>query len=182
MTDITVLLAQAAEGHTKARDSVLEALQRELHRIASQAMRRERPDHTLQPTALVNEAWLRLVAKPVAWESRAEFLRASSRVMREILVDHARKRGTVKRGGDWQKLPITDPIALAEFEPEKLLAIEDALTRLAEHDSRARQVVELRYFGGLTIEETAQVLDVAVKTVTRDWHFARAWLESELTA
>jgi RNA polymerase sigma factor (TIGR02999 family) len=143
-------------------------------------MRRERPDHTLQPTALVNEAWLRLIAKPVSWESRAAFLRASARIMREILVDHARARGAIKRGGDREKISLLDPMALAEFEPETLLAVDAALERLGGLDARGRQVVELRYFGGLTIEETAKVLDIAAKTVTRDWNFARAWLEKEL--
>jgi RNA polymerase sigma factor (TIGR02999 family) len=180
LADITALLEQAAEGNSSAPAELLEAIHAELRQIARSAMRRERRDHTLQPTALVNEAWLRLVAKPVSWESRSAFLRASAHVMREILVDHARARGTIKRGGDIEKVSFLDPMALAENEPSILLAIDAALEKLAILDARVRQVVELRYFGGLTIEETAKVLGIASKTVVRDWSFARAWLEKEL--
>ena len=180
MSDITVLLEQAASGHSSAPAELLHAIHAELRGLARTAMRRERPDHTLQPTALVNEAWLRLVAKPVSWESRAAFLRAAARVMREILVDHARARGAMKRGGDVEKIPQLDVMAVAEVEPETLLAIDAALDRLGDLDARVRQVVELRYFAGLTIEETAKVLAVGEKTVKRDWNFARVWLEKEL--
>jgi len=143
-------------------------------------MRHERPDHTLQPTALVNEAYLRMVGKPVSWESRAEFLRAASRVMREVLIDHARARGAVKRGGDRNRVELHDAVGLAESEPEIFLALEDALRKLGERDPRSLEIVELRYFGGLSREETARVLKVSLKTVARDWNFARAWLEQEL--
>lgn len=180
MNDISALLEQAAGGEDIAQRRLAEALHAELHKLARQAMRRERPDHTLQPTALVNEAWLRLVARPVSWDSRAEFLRASARTMREILVDHARTRGALKRGGDRQRVELHDPVAMAELDPDTLLAIDVALDKLGKHDARSRQIVERRYFGGLTLEEIAQVLDVTIRTVTRDWSFARAWLEKEL--
>ena len=177
MGDITALLKQATSGHPSEQTELFEAIQKELRQLAGSAMRRERPDHTLQPTALVNEAWIRLVAKPVNWESRAAFLRAASHIMREILVDHARAHRALKRGGDREKLPLLDPMALTVFEPETVLAIDAALDKL---DPRSRQVVELRYFAGLTVEETARVLNVAEKTVKRDWSFARAWLEKDL--
>ena len=177
LSDITALLGQATSGHPSEQTELFEAIQKELRQLAGAAMRRERPDHTLQPTALVNEAWIRLVAKPVSWESRAAFLRAAAHIMREILVDHARAHGALKRGGGREKLPLLDPMALTLFEPETVLAIDAALDKL---DPRSRQVVELRYFAGLTVEETARVLNVAEKTVKRDWSFARAWLEGEL--
>ncbi len=180
LADITALLEQAAGGNPSAPAELLEAIHSELRQLARSAMRKERRDHTLQPTALVNEAWLRLVAKPVSWESRSAFLRASAHVMREILVDHARARGAIKRGGNIEKVSLLDPMALAENEPSTLLAIDAALEKLAILDARVRQVVELRYFGGLTVEETAKVLGISPKTVVRDWSFARAWLEKEL--
>jgi len=146
--------------------------------MAGRAMGGERRDHTLQPTALVNEAYLRLAGKPASWESHAEFLRTLGRVMREILVDHARRRGAAKRGGE--KLELLDCMAMAEYDPATMLAVDAALNKLEEVDPRGRQIVELRYFAGLTVEETAQVMNLSAKTITRDWNFVRVWLEREL--
>lgn len=180
MTDSDPLVTRELGDGAEAAFVWKDGLHAELRRLARAAMARERPDHTLQPTALVNEAWLRLVGQPARWESRAAFLRASARVMREILVDYARGRAALKRGERRPHLPLTDTVELAGLDPETLLAIDRALTRLASHDPRGRQVVELRYFAGLTLGESARVLNLSVKTVTRDWNFARAWLEREL--
>lgn len=178
--DIEVLIEHAAAGDAAAYIELKNGIHAELRGLARAAMSRERRDHTLQPTALVNEAWLRLVARPVNWESRAEFLRASAHLMREILVDHARARCALKRGEGRGAVPLHDPASLANLDPETMLALDAAMTRLATIDSRSRQVVELRYFAGLTTEETASVMNVSVKTIRRDWDFARAWLEKEL--
>ncbi len=179
MNEFADLLANAASGCESARDELLVTIYQELRELARGAMRHERPDHTLQPSALVNEAWLRLSSKPATVESRAQFLRMAARCMREILVDHARGRRTEKRGGTFSKAELHEPAAVAGLEPETLLAVDSALEKLGTHDARGRQVVELRFFAGLTIEETAQVLHLAPKTVMRDWNFARAWLEKE---
>ncbi len=180
MSDISVLLRKFAGGDESAYEALYSGIYAELRSLAASAMRRERPDHTLQATALVNEAWIRLVGSPASWESKAEFLRASAKIMREILVDHARNRGRLKRGGDWQRVEMHDPVSLAVLDPETLTLLDSALQKLNARDPRSRQIVELRYFAGLSSEETAQVMNLSVKTVTRDWNFARAWLEKEL--
>jgi len=178
--DLTDLLGRWGTGTPADRERLLAAVQRELRRLAAAYMRRERPDHTLQPTALVNEAYLRLVHAPhVRWEGRAHFFGIAARLMRQILVDHARARQRLKRGGNAQQISLT----AAEHEQEQsadLLALNDALETLSEVDPQRSRIVELRFFGGLTIEETAQVMQVSTPTIERGWRAARAWLQTEL--
>ena len=153
----------------------------ELHGLARAAMNRERPDHTLQPTALVNEAYLRLTSgRPASWNSRAHFFSSAARAMRQILVDHARAHKAAKRPGSVEKVELTEASASYESNPELLLALDTLLDRLRELDARAAQVVELRYFTGLSFEETAELMAVSPKTAKRDWEFARVWLERQL--
>jgi RNA polymerase sigma factor (TIGR02999 family) len=158
-------------------------LYRELRLLAAGCMRRERPNHTLQPTALVNEAYLRLAAQSQpAWNDRAQFLAVASHVMREVLIDYARARNRGKRGGGLAPICIEDVGDLAVAPEVDLMALDEALDALDQIDSRQRQIVEMRYFGALSIEETAQVLDISPATVKRDWRMARAWLHRELSS
>ena len=180
MNDVSNLLDRAAQGDGSASPELFAALHAELHSLARSAMRSERKDHTLQPTALVNEAFLRLVKSPVSWESRAQFFSGSARVMRRILIEHARANHAHKRQGDRQKVEFQEPMAMVESDPEQLLSIDSALERLAEIDPRAEHIVELRFFVGMSVEETAKILALSEKTVKRDWEFARVWLEREL--
>ncbi len=152
----------------------------ELRRIAQSAMAAERLDHSLQPTALVNEAFLRMAGKTPSWANRTHFLAAAANVMRQVLIDHARARRTQKRGVEFMRVDLADPVALAHSEPDRLLAVDQAIQRLGQIDARAERVVELRYFAGLSVEETADALGVSPKTVKRDWQFARVWLEQQL--
>lgn len=180
-SDITLLLEQAGSGDLDVERQLFEALHGELRRLAGYQMRKERANHTLQATALVNDAYLRLVgARPVAWESRVHFLNAASQVMRRILIDHARAAQSVKRPGARQRVELDDAIPGVVTEPETVLAVDTALTKLARLDARQARIVELRYFGGLSVEETAKAAGVSEKTVKRDWAMARAWLEGEL--
>jgi len=159
---------------------LFEAFAGELRRLARTAMAAERFDHTLQPTALVNEAFLRMAGNAPSWANRAHFLAAAANVMRQILIDHARGRHSQKRGADYTKVELTDPVSLAHSEPDRLLAVDQAMHRLGEIDPRAERVVELRYYAGMTVEEVAEALDISAKTVKRDWQFARVWLEQQL--
>ena len=177
MNDVATLLENGA---TASNPELFAALHSELHTLARAAMRTERRDHTLQPTALVNEAFLRLVKSPVSWESRAQFFSAAARVMRRILIEHARARHSRKRLGNLERVVFEEPMALVESNPEQLLSIDRALEKLAAIDPRAVHVVELRYFVGMTAAETARILGLAEKTISRDWEFARVWLEQEL--
>ena len=164
-----------------AAPNVIQADRDDLRRRAAAYLRRERPDHTLQPTALVHETFVRLVdQRQVAWQNRAQFLAIASQMMRRILVDHARRRGMAKRSGRWFQVDLNDQIDPASEKDLNILALNDLLTRLAEFDSRKSRVVELRYFGGLSLEETAHVLEVSPATVDREWRAARAWLYSQL--
>ena len=154
----------------------------ELRRIASRYMKREREGHTLQTTALVNEAYLRMVGQDdVDWQNRAHFFGVAASVMRHLLVDHARARGRVRRGADPQQVSLDEAAVVSNQKGEELLALDEALTRLASIDSRKVKIVELRYFSGLTAEETAEVLGVSEITVKREWLKAKAWLYRELT-
>jgi RNA polymerase sigma-70 factor, ECF subfamily len=151
---------------------------KELHRIARRHMGHERPGHSLQATALVNEAYMRLIdAKAVAWQDRAHFLAVCARVMRRILVDHARARRTQKRGGPAAKVTFDEGLAVTSEPRQDFVALDDALEELAKLDERKSRVIELRFFGGLSVEETASVLEVSPDTVMRDWRLAKAWLQ-----
>jgi RNA polymerase sigma factor (TIGR02999 family) len=175
--DVTGLLRAWAEGHDGALDQLVPLVYAELRAIAHRERRRERPDGTIGTTALVNEAYLRLVdQKSARLESRKHFLNLAAQVMRRILVDEARRRHAAKRGGGGPRLSVDDVILSDAPPDERLLALDDALTRLEAIDPRLKQVVELRYFGGLTIEETADVLETSRSSAWRDWLTARAWL------
>jgi RNA polymerase sigma-70 factor (ECF subfamily) len=179
--DVTTLLLAWGNGDERARDELVPHVHAELRRIAHRAMARERHDHTLQPTALVNEVYLRLVdMKQVRWNDRAHFFALSARLMRRILVDLARARGYQKRGGGAPTIHLDDADAAMPVRPDEVVALDEALERLAAMDQRRSQVVELRFFGGLSVEETAEVLDVSRATVMRDWTLARTWLFREL--
>lgn len=180
--DVTQLLKDWTDGNKAALDRLLPAVYQELRRLAGQYLRRERVEHTLQATALVHEAYLRLIdQKNVQWQNRAHFYGVAAQMMRRILVDHARRHLSEKRGGRQQKLSLDDALELPEKRHWNLVALDDALTRLAEIDERKCRVVELRFFGGLSVEETAEVLDVAPATVMRDWAMAKAWLLREMS-
>jgi len=176
-------LAEVKNGRKDALDRLVAVVYAELRRIARKQMRREREGHTLQPTALVHEAFLRLVDQDAtAWQNRAQFFGVAAQTMRRLLVDHARRRRAAKRG-----IPITLDEALlqpgsAAVPYEQILAVDEALYRLARLDARQASVVEMRYFGGLSVEETAEVLGVAERTVKLDWAMAKGWMKSQLTA
>lgn len=179
--EITRLLTAIRLGDPNAESVLVELVYENLRARAKQHMRSERPDHTLQPTALVHEAYLRLMQdQQVEWQNRAHFFAAASRVMRRILVDHARGRGAAKRVGTRRKVELTDTGASGDTRVEDLLIIDELLDRLTNMDPRQARIVELMYFGGLTEAEAAAVLQVSVRTVKRDWHSARAWLQAEL--
>jgi RNA polymerase sigma-70 factor, ECF subfamily len=180
--DVTRLLVAWRNGDRGALDALTPLVYTELRRLARRHMARERrPDHTLQTTALVNEAFIRLIdLKRIAWQDRAHFFAISARLMRRILVDHARSRGYLKRGGGAKKVLLEDLEGPAAQRPVDVIALDDALEALSAIEPRKSQVVELRFFGGLTVEETAAVLDVSADTVKRDWRLARVWLRREL--
>jgi RNA polymerase sigma factor (TIGR02999 family) len=179
--DFTLLLHAWGEGDARALDRLAPLVYRELHRIARGYMVHERPDHTLQATALVNEAYLRLVdTRQVQWQDRAHFLAICARAMRQILVDHARSRASRKHGGGQIALQFDENLGVPESSHSNLLELDGALKRLEALDPRKSRVVELRFFGGLSLEETAEALNVSPRTVKRDWQLARAWLYREL--
>lgn len=178
---ITHLLRAWSEGDDAALAALVPLVDSELRRLAAGYMGRERPGHTLQPTALVNETFLRLLdAQGVAWQDRSHFLGIAARLMRRVLVDHARTRGRHKRGGDHDHVPLDEEVAAAPCLDFNLLALDRALEALAEVEERKSKVVELRFFGGLSVEETAEVLHVSPDTVKRDWRLAKLWLLREL--
>jgi len=175
--DVTRLLARWTDGDEAALQQLVPIVHEELRRLARRQMAGERPDHTLQPTALVNEAYLRLVnLKRMQWQDRAHFIAMAARLMRRILVDFARSRGYQKRGGGAQQVSFTHALEVATGQPTDVVALNDALEALADVDERKSRVVELRFFGGLSVEETAEVLNVSRETVKRDWKFAKLWL------
>src|SRR5687768_16172017 len=181
MQDVTGLLHKIAQGDADAAADLVPLIYDELRRLAAHFMARERHDHTLQTTALVHEAYLRLVEQRYdTWNNRAHFYGAAAGIMRRILVDHARARRTEKRGGGAPHGPLEDAAGLVGDQPEELIHLDAALTRLAERSPRQVRVVELRFFVGLDVEETAEALAVSPKTVKRDWSVARAWLLREL--
>ena len=180
---VTVLLRKWSEGDASALEQLTPLVYDELHRLAHQHMRRESAGHVLQTSALINEAYLRLVDQPrIQWESRAHFFGVAARLMRRILVDDARKRNSAKRGGSLIQVPLDEVDNLAQQQAANVVAVDEALQRLEAIDARQSQIVELRFFGGLSIEETASLLKVSPGTVMRDWTFARAWLKNEMSA
>jgi RNA polymerase sigma factor (TIGR02999 family) len=179
---ITQLLIDWGKGDQAALERLMPLVYSELRRLASNYLRRERAEHTLQPTALVNEAYLKLVDQRNArWQNRAHFFGIAAQLMRRILVDHARQRQAVKRGGlDQQRLSITSAEAVVKQPEIDLLALNEALDELAQMDAQQSRIVELKFFGGLSIEETSEVLGISHATVERDWKLARAWLRRRL--
>ncbi len=180
--EVTLLLQDWRHGDRAALDKLIPLVYEELHRLAHRYMARERGDHSLQTTALVNEAYLRLIdARQVDWQDRTHFFAVSANLMRRILVEFARSRSAGKRGGDVRKENLDEAAVLPQRLDKDLIAINDALEVLAEADPRKAQVVELRFFGGLSVEETAQVIGVSHTTVMREWNQAKIWLFCELT-
>jgi RNA polymerase sigma factor (TIGR02999 family) len=179
--DVTGILLAVNRGEPGALDRLISAVQNELHRVARGYMRQERPDHTLQATALVNEAYLKLIDQTrVTWKNRAHFIGVAARLMRRILVDHARQRAAKKRGGTDLRLTLAEDIAAPEEKSVDLIALDVALEKLAALEPRQARVVELRFFGGLTGKEVAEALGVSAVTIKRDWIVARAFLFREL--
>jgi RNA polymerase sigma-70 factor, ECF subfamily len=181
-SEVSQLLVAWSNGDRAALDQLMPLVYDELTRLARHYMNGERADHTLQTTALVNEAYLRLAdQKNTRWQNRAHFVGIAAQLMRRILVDHARGRDYIKRGGGAQKVPLDEVAVLAPEKAAEVVALDDALKRLAENDPRKCQVVEMRYFGGLTVEEIGEVLKVSPVTVMRDWSMAKAWLRREIS-
>lgn len=180
--EVTQLLVAWGNGDQLARDKLMSVVYEELHRLAQKYMRRESPGHTLQTSALVNEAFVKLVdQRNVRWQNRAHFYGIAAQLMRRILVDHARSRHRAKRGGGARVVSFNDALLVSDERSAEVVAVHEALERLAEFDSRKSQLVELRFFGGLSIEETAEVLGVSQGTVMRDWTLAKAWLRREMS-
>ena len=180
--EITEQLIAWSEGDPAAQEKLIAAVYQELRRMADRYLRSEDSGHSLQPTALVHEAYLRLIdQRKVNWQNRAHFFGVAAQMMRRILIDHAKTKHRMKRGGDAVRVSLDDNMNFTQERAGELLALDDALHALAVMDQRKSRVVELRYFGGLSVEETAQVLGISGKTVMRDWNLAKAWLYRELT-
>ena len=178
--NVTQLLLAWERGDEAARDELIPLVYDALRRIARHHLRGERAGHTLQTTALINEAYLKLIEQSVPWQSREHFFGIAARLMRQILVDYARARQRVKRGGDRQQISLKSDVEIVDGQGADLLALNEALETLAEVDPQKSQIVELRFFGGLTIEETAHVMGISTPSVERGWRAARAWLHTEL--
>lgn len=179
--EVTELLAEWSEGDRSALEKLLPLVSGELHQLAHRYMSHEREDHTLQTTALVNEAYLKLVEqKVVRWQNRAHFFGIAAQIMRRILIDHARRHLGAERGGG-KTISLDDVAVVSDERAAELVALDDALSSLTKVDERKGRVVELRYFGGLSVEESAEVLGVSVDTITRDWRRAKAFLRRELS-
>jgi len=181
MSDSAGLVLHLATGESSVANELFPLVYEELKQLAERSLRGERPDHTLQPTALVHEAYLRLVQSDgIDFRSRAEFIALAAHQIRRILIDHARRRQAGKRGGGWRRQPLVDEAANGNDSEIDLVALDESLTALARRSSRQSRIVELRFFGGLTIDETAQFLDVSSATVKNEWRVARAWLSREI--
>lgn len=179
--DISQLLVRLRNGDDSAEAELIPRIYPELRRLAAGCLQRERREHTLQPTALVNEVFLRLAgAREIEWQSRSHFFAVASRVMRRILVDYARERNAAKRGGGLRPVELEDALIVSDEQSALVLSVHEALDRLSKLDKRQAQVVEMRFFGGLSEEEIAAVLGISARTVKRDWTIARAWLHAEL--
>lgn len=182
LQSVTQLLKAWGNGEQHALDQLIPLVYSELHRLAHRYMGNERKAHTLQPTALVHEAYERLIdLKHVSWQNRAHFFGVSAQLMRRILVDYARSRRYSKRGGEWRQVPLNEAVALFRDRQTDIVALDDALCTLADIDPRKSRVVEMRFFGGLSIKEVAEVLNVSPETVLRDWRLAKVWLLRELS-
>ena len=181
--DVTQILLDWSRGDPEAPDKLMPLVYDELRRIASQYLRRERPDHTLQPTALVHEAYLRLVDQQrVSWQNRAHFFAIAAQAMRRILVSYARQHLAAKRGGHRHRLTLDEAMGAAQQREVDLIALDEAMTNLEAIDPQQSRIIELRFFGGLSVEETAQVIGVSPATVKREWTMARAWLHRRMSA
>lgn len=179
--DVKHLLDEWSRGDRQALDALMPLVHEELHQLARNYVARERPGHSLQATALVNEVYLKLVGeRQMQWQSRAHFIGVAAHLMRFILVDHCRRKDSQKRGGAAARVTFDEGMSLTLDRGDELMALDEALKRLALQDERKSRIVELRYFGGLSVEETAEVLSVSEATVMRDWRLARAWLRREL--
>jgi RNA polymerase sigma factor (TIGR02999 family) len=179
--DVTLMLQAWTAGDRSALERLTPLVEAELRRLAHHYLARERPGHTLQTTGLINEAWMRLIDwKRVSWQSRAHFFGVSARLMRYILVDFARREKQQKRGGAARHVSLDEAAVVSEGRSDDLVALDDALRGLAHYDPRKAQIVELRFFGGLTVNETAEVLSLSPVTVIREWNKAKAWLYREL--
>ena len=181
--DVTRLLVEWRQGNQTARDQLIDAVYGELRRLAHHHLRHERPDHTLETTALVHEAYLQLIdQRRVQWHNRAHFFGIAAHLMRRILVEYARRRVTAKRGGRALRVALDEVVAEGSGAPDiAVLALDEALQALATFDPRQSQIVELRFFGGLSVEETAHVTGVSPRTIKREWRVARAWLQREMS-
>jgi RNA polymerase sigma factor (TIGR02999 family) len=179
--DVTALLLQLTQGNQAAAEQLIPVVYDELKRLARGYMRSERTDHTLQTTALVHEAYLKLVRQQrVSWQGRAHFFGIAAQLMRRILIDHARGRRRAKRGAAQGTLPLDEALCFSPERSEQLVRLDEALERLSKLDARQSRIVELRFFGGLSVEETSELLGISPKTVKRDWSVAKAWLHAEL--
>ncbi|MDQ6808698.1 MAG: sigma-70 family RNA polymerase sigma factor [Verrucomicrobiota bacterium] len=182
-SDVTQLLGQWSGGDGEVLDELMPLVYDELRRMAHRHMTNERPNHTLQPTALVNEAFLRMKSGAGAkWQNRAQFFAVAAQMMRHILVDYARRHTRAKRGGGAQQVTLDEAMLVSKEKSDELLALDEALQKLEQFDQRKSQVATLRFFAGLSVVETAEALHISVETVTRDWRLARAWLRTELNA
>jgi RNA polymerase sigma factor (TIGR02999 family) len=180
-TEINLLLDQCRNGQKEGIEKLMALVYDDLRKLAAWHLQSERPDHTLQPTALVHEVYLKLAAQnPVEWQNKAHFFALVAQIMRHILVDYARTRQRGKRGGAQTKISLEDVDTLSSSSDPELIALDEALNALSEKDPRKSLIVELRYFGGLSIEETAEALGVSIKTVSREWTVAKAWLRREM--
>ena len=180
-SEVTQLLQHLGTGGPAATDRLFDALYRELRNLAEQFFRRERPDQTIQATALVHEAYMKLVdQRCVDWQGRGHFLGVAAQAMRRILLDRARHRGAAKRGGGWKRITLNDRLIPGLDCDDGLVAIDEALGRLSELDPRQAQMIELRFFGGLSVEEVSQVMGMSKRSVEREWTMVRAWLRREL--
>lgn len=179
--DVTSLLNRLADGDLEAEAKLVPLVYEELRRLAASRLRRERPNHTLQATALVHEAYLKLAdQRNVKWQNRAQFFAVASQAMRRILVDYARARQRNRRGGRQAQVALDEVCVVSRQPSDEMLAVDESLARLEKVDPRQARIVELRYFGGLTVEEIAELLGISGKTVTREWHVAKAWLYGDL--
>jgi RNA polymerase sigma-70 factor, ECF subfamily len=179
-TDVTLLLHRVARGDQDALARLMPLVYGQLRRLAAHCMLSERSDHTLQPTALVHEAYMVLVKQRVGWQNKAHFFAVAARLMRRILIDHARGHLRDKRGGGERAVPLDEALVFAPEQSSELVKLDQSLERLAKLDPRQSKIVELRFFGGLTVEQTAAVLGISEKTVKRDWSMAKAWLHGDL--